>query len=189
MRGQTTLDFAIGISVFLLATAFVFAFLPGMLDPFIGGANEKPVVADRVADATSQGMLGDPAEPYVLDSTCTLAFFREGDGNSTYDVPTECGFEDNDVSVQDRVGIQARERAPYGLRIRLVGDVDDDGTSDVLCNTGGDLTDTSPDSCGGTAYTVGESPGDGTRSVSLSRRAVYLPTDQGVAATLLVEVW
>lgn len=63
MRAQTTLDFAIGISVFLLAVVFVLAFAPGMLDPFTGSAGEKRVASNRIADALSQGMLGDPADP------------------------------------------------------------------------------------------------------------------------------
>ena len=33
-RGQTTLDFAIGVSVFLIVVAFVLAFVPGMVQPF-----------------------------------------------------------------------------------------------------------------------------------------------------------
>lgn len=186
-RGQTTLDFAIGVSVFLLVVTFVLAFLPGMVDPFVDGGSEKPVVANRIADSVAQGTLGDPAEPYVLDSTCTLAFFEEGDGDSGYTVPGECRFEDNDVGVQERVGVEARGHAPYGLRIRIIGDLDGDGTSSVLCNDGVSLSESSP--CGGTAYTVGSTPPDTSRSVSVSRRTVYIPDDQGVTATLLVEVW
>lgn len=50
-RGQTTQDFAVGISIFLLAITFVFAFLPSVVTPFhssVGGA--ETAQADRVAD-------------------------------------------------------------------------------------------------------------------------------------------
>ncbi|WP_254763484.1 DUF7287 family protein [Natrinema marinum] len=50
-RGQTTQDFAVGIGIFLLAIAFVFAFLPSVITPFdssVGGA--ETAQADRIAD-------------------------------------------------------------------------------------------------------------------------------------------
>lgn len=186
-RGQTTLDFAIGVSIFLLVVTFVLAFLPGMVDPFVDGGSEKPVVANRIADGAAKGMLGDPTKPSVLNSACTLAFFEEGDGDVDHDVSGECRFEDNDVGVRERVGVETRGHASYGLRIRIVADLDDDGTSSVLihCDSDGRLRE----SCSGTAYTVGGAPPDDSGSVSVSRRTVYLPDGQGVTATLLVEVW
>lgn len=189
MRAQTTLDFAIGVSVFLVVVTFVLVFIPGIVDPFVDGDSEDPVVANRVADSLSHGMLGDPAEPNVLDSPCTLAFFEEGNGDPGYTVPSDCRFEDNDVTVNERVGVQARIGAPYGLRVRVVGDVDGDSATDVLCNDGGTLTDASPGSCGGTAYTVGGTPPESVGSVSVARRAVYLPVGRGADVTILVEVW
>jgi len=73
-RGQTTLDFAVGASVFLLATAFVFAFVPGMIQPF-AGQQSHAISADRAAEQLSADLLAHPAEPYVLDASCTKAFF------------------------------------------------------------------------------------------------------------------
>ena len=65
-RGQTTIDFAIGASVFLLATAFVLAFAPGLVSPFTGSQPTAPLVANRVADDLVQHDLAVAGEPYTL---------------------------------------------------------------------------------------------------------------------------
>ena len=188
-RGQTTLDFAIGVSVFLIVVAFVLAFVPGMLDPFVTGSEEEPVVANRVADSLSQGRLGAPSDPYSLSVTCTTAFFAEGETGTGGSLPSECTRFENDVSHTERVGIEAHDGASYGLRIRIVADLNDDGTAQPLCKDGSTLTESPPVSCGGTSYSVGSSPPSDSNSVSVARRLVYLPDTQGMDASLLVEVW
>jgi hypothetical protein len=85
-RGQTTIDFAVGATLFLLTMAFVFAFVPVMFQPF-ATSQTSPLVADRVANRLATDILGDPAEPYVLDGTCTTAFF---DGDPA---PSGCSYE------------------------------------------------------------------------------------------------
>ena len=70
MRGQTTLDFTIGISVFIAAIVFVFAFVPGILTPFTAVNEDQTVAVGAVADDLSLGKLGSPREPYVLDAAC-----------------------------------------------------------------------------------------------------------------------
>ena len=50
-RGQTNMDFAIGIGLFLLAIAFVLTFVPSIITPFdtgIGGAENAQ--ADRIGE-------------------------------------------------------------------------------------------------------------------------------------------
>lgn len=79
-RGQTTLDFAIGIVIFLAVVLFVFTFVPGILEPFDVGGEENPTVSDRIANSLTQDKFGDPAEPYALDRYCTVAFFEEDGG-------------------------------------------------------------------------------------------------------------
>jgi hypothetical protein len=75
-RGQTTLDFAVGMSVFLLAVIFVIAYAPTMFDPFTGGTGTKLIVADRAATTVSADLLAtSSAEPGVLSMGCTAAFF------------------------------------------------------------------------------------------------------------------
>jgi hypothetical protein len=187
-RGQTVLDFAVGVSVFLIVVAFVFAFIPGTLDPFTTGGSEEPVVANRVADSLAEGMLGAPENPNVLDSTCTLEFFEEGEDGAG-SVPSECRFEGG-VALTERVGIEGRGDAGYGVRISLIADLGDgDRTANTLCHDGSGIVEADPGSCSGTPYAIGSTPPSDTDSVSVSRRAVYLSNDRGTGASLLVEVW
>lgn len=116
-RGQTTLDFAIGMSVFLIAVAFVFSFIPGMLEPFTGSNEAKTVVADRVADSLAEGMLGSPERPYILDGDCTVAFFdpasENTDDDGTYEAAkgsntvTDCTFDD--LPMRERLGLEGHD--------------------------------------------------------------------------------
>jgi hypothetical protein len=86
-RAQTTLDFAVGMSIFLIAVAFVFSFTPSLLEPFEGGGTEDSVTANRVASQLVEGTLADPDTPYVLDKACTTAFFapENSDGDPDND--------------------------------------------------------------------------------------------------------
>ena len=82
-RAQTTLDFAVGMSVFLLTVAFVFTFAPNIAEPFSDSGTENTVTANRAASQLVEGTLASPDRPYVLDKACTMAFFWPGnlDGN------------------------------------------------------------------------------------------------------------
>lgn len=91
-RGQTPVDFALGIGLFLLTIAFVFAFLPSIFAPFEGGSGELLVLADRSADHLAGDLLvDDPAAPAALNSTCVAGFF-DADGSA----PTGCRFSDGE---------------------------------------------------------------------------------------------
>lgn len=197
MRAQTTLDFAIGIGVFLVVVVFVLAFAPGMLDPFTGGAGEKRVASNRVADTLSQGMLGDPVDPYVLDVGCTVAFFDpvNNDGSTTNDAwEGGCRYErTNDLNA--RVGAAGRPAGTgFDLRVRILGeDADGDGSLDVLCWDAA-TTAVVPEShadcdTGDVVLEVGSTSPTKTGTVVVARRGVYLPQDEGTDATLVVEVW
>lgn len=100
-RGQTTLDFAFGMSIFIAVVLFIFLFVPGILEPFTAGAQEETVAVDRVADELSRGMLGSPQTPKVWNATCTVAFFdnRSADG---------CNFSDGPP--KERLGLHSRQR-------------------------------------------------------------------------------
>jgi hypothetical protein len=99
-RGQTTLDFAIGTSVFLLAVVFVVAYAPTLFDPFAGGTGTDLLVADRAATSLSADLLAaSTAEPGTLSTGCVVAFFEE-DGSladeecaTAFDVAGETAFE------------------------------------------------------------------------------------------------
>lgn len=155
MRGQTTLDFAVGVSIFLVVVAFVVAFVPTMLDPFEGGAQEETAAADRLAGELATDILVEDAEtPYVLDRGCVVAFFalENTDGDPTndedayrdnddvvrsdlYDVTGSdidtgsCNFDLN-VGVFDRLAVAD---AGYDVRVTLRGQADDDADAGILC--------------------------------------------------------
>ncbi len=75
-RGQTTMDFAVGTSVFLLTVIFVVVYAPTLFDPFAGGAGTNLLVADRAATSlTSDFLAASTAEPGVLSVGCVGTFF------------------------------------------------------------------------------------------------------------------
>jgi len=76
MRGQTTLDFAVGAVIFISVVSFVFLFVASAVSPFIGNPQDNTVTANRVADELAGDQLGSPADPYVLDTFYTRAFFN-----------------------------------------------------------------------------------------------------------------
>ncbi|MFB6252626.1 MAG: hypothetical protein ABEI27_13260 [Halobellus sp.] len=88
-RAQTTIDFAIGISLFLVVVAAVVAFVPAIFAPF--ESTDGPQTADRIATSLSTDRLGDPAEPYALNETCTNAFFIQLDNGTN--APATCQFD------------------------------------------------------------------------------------------------
>ncbi|GGL58719.1 DUF7287 family protein [Halocalculus aciditolerans] len=81
-RAQTTLDFAIGISVFLVAIALIFTFTPTLFTPFTGGGSAETVAADRAADQLAMETLADPDHPYLLDESATQSFFSGSAANA-----------------------------------------------------------------------------------------------------------
>lgn len=79
-RGQTTLDFAVAMGIFLTTVLFVLAYAPTMFDPFAGGAGTKLVAADRAATTLSADVLAvSTAEPGILSAGCVIEFFDGGD--------------------------------------------------------------------------------------------------------------
>lgn len=125
MRGQTTLDFVIGIAVFLGVLVFAFSFVPGILQPFELTDDEEPSLSDRIANTLSQERLGSPAEPYVLDRYCTVHFFDESPG-----APADCNYEDESLEEMFEL------RQTHNLNITLKGNVTPTGSGmEQLCWT------------------------------------------------------
>ena len=96
-RAQTTIDFAIGIGLFLLVVAFVVAFVPTIFTPF--QSTEGPQTADRIATSLSTDRLGDPSEPYVLNATCTDGFFGQLHDNGS--APSDCRFNTSATTTRE----------------------------------------------------------------------------------------
>ena len=114
-RAQTPLDFAIAMSIFLLAVTFVFTFIPSLTAPFVEGNQDKTVTADRVASHLAEGALGDPAEPFVVDDDCARPFFDESTDDS--DIPSTCGY--SGVNLSERVGVNT-DRLQVNVTIEQV---------------------------------------------------------------------
>lgn len=83
-RGQTGVDFIVGIGVFLLTISFVVLFIPGLLAPFNGLTTTNPMVADRVADDLVYQELAADDAVGRLNQTKTQAFFADEPGNQVH---------------------------------------------------------------------------------------------------------
>ncbi|WP_338741746.1 DUF7287 family protein [Haloplanus salilacus] len=107
-RGQTTLDFAVGVSLFLGVVAFAFAFAPTMFAPFGSDTGVNSVIADRSADRLAADALVDsPDDPAVLDGSCTRSFF---DGS----VPADCRYTTTDLG--DTLGLDSTTQVNVTIR-------------------------------------------------------------------------
>lgn len=75
MRAQTTLDFLIGASIFLLTVGLVIGMVPGILDPFALEKSSAPVGANRAATTLATDELATVDSPYVLSEPTVGEFF------------------------------------------------------------------------------------------------------------------
>jgi hypothetical protein len=175
MRGQTTLDFVIGVSIFLAVVLFTFGFVPGILDPFEVSEEENPSIADRTADRLTQDTLGSPAQPYVLDRYCAVEFFDEGEA-----APSECNY--SGTTFEERIGKQELKQ----INVTITGESDD-----PLCWTDSTTATGEPgldDACGSgdILLTAGDNqPVIGETTIT-ARRVVSL---YGQSVTVEVVVW
>ncbi len=180
MRGQTTIDFALGIAIFLGVLVFAFSFVPGILQPFELSDDEEPALSDRIANSLSQDKLGSPEHPHVLDRYCTVAFF---DGET----PADCNYSSE--SLEELFNL----RSSHNLNITLQGNISGDGV-ETLCwsdevpphsepgLTDGDNCDTGDD----VMLAKGDDVPDGSGSAITARRVVSL---EGQTVTLEVVLW
>lgn len=178
-RGQTTLDFAVGISIFLAIVLFIFLFVPGILTTFTTGSPEETVTTNRVADDLAYGLLGTPEEPGVWEQECAVAFFE----GST---PSSCNFAGS--TLNDQLGLQDRQQ----VNITVTGNVSgfpDSGLDRICWDASARSLAEADTGCGGTndveliagddAPTTNADSVTATRVVSLQREAV----------TVSVEMW
>lgn len=100
-RGQTALDFAVAIGVFVLAMAFVLAFVPSMFAPFFGMGAADGLVADRSASYLADNKLAaDPAQPGALDQEKVDTFFDNCATNSSSWLAGELGVGTDNIHIQ-----------------------------------------------------------------------------------------
>ena len=188
-RAQTPLDFAIAMSIFLLAVTFVFTFIPSLTAPFVEGNRDKSVTADRVASHLAEGGLGDPADPFVVDDDCARPFFDESTDDS--DIPSTCGYSGDNLS--ERVGVNT-DRLQVNVTIEQVNTTatGDDRFRTVCIDSNDDVNHTERASSCPNKFVVGETA-DADDSVVVARRIVTIPgctfDTESCDATLRVEVW
>ncbi|MFB6300276.1 MAG: hypothetical protein ABEH65_08460 [Halobacteriales archaeon] len=161
-RGQTTIDYAIGVALFLLAVGFVITFLPSMLDPFEAG-QAKPLVADRAASQLAEDTLGRPTEPARLNDSEVVEFFDT----------------DDSVPIADELGIDEQ----YDINVTIKRNVTGDTDPDILCYDGTDIHHTA--SCS-SKLARGPSVPVEYDTVVTARRTVYV---DGWDVMLEVRVW
>ncbi|AFK21386.1 hypothetical protein E6P09_16590 (plasmid) [Haloferax mediterranei ATCC 33500] len=166
-RGQTNIDFVLGIVVFLFAFSFVIAAMPQLLAPY--DDQETPLVAERVSSTLADSLLVAEGDPGFLSVECTGAFFV-GTGGSG------CPFSTSDP-LSDQVGVDQTYQVNATLQWNVSGDAD----TEVLCYNGGDVG-----ACGSDPLTVGPAVPQEQRSVAVERRTVMVD-DQ--PAILEVRVW
>ncbi|GAB7093386.1 hypothetical protein JCM30237_05380 [Halolamina litorea] len=158
-RGQTVLDYAIGMGVFFIALAFVIATIPGMFAPFVGTGDT--LVADRVATTAATERLGSPDDPYVLDRDCTVAFFEQVNGGDA--APSNCRFDTTATTLNGVFGLDDTE----SIQLRI------------------EDADRQPATLDGVTLEAGEDPPSST-SVTTARRTVGI---DGATYWLEVRAW
>ncbi|MFC6864524.1 hypothetical protein ACFQGE_13790 [Halomicroarcula sp. GCM10025817] len=185
-RGQTTLDFAIGMSLFLAVLIFIFLFVPGLLAPFTAGGQEETVSSNRVADYLAKGALGTPRDPFVLDTQCTILFF---DNQTAAD---KCGGDwSGDMPVEETMGL---DPARQNLNVTIRGTAPNSGEEEILCWDEDDnvLVGISHGTCGTTPgdpdvpFTRGDTPPDANDATVTALRVASL---KGTDVTVYVEMW
>ena len=102
-RGQTNIDFAIGMSLFLVTVSFVFLFVPTVFSPF-EVTQGQPIAADRAATRLVDTLLAG-SDPGTLAPACTIGFFADVDidgcvYDSTQSLGDALGIGDEDVRVE-----------------------------------------------------------------------------------------
>jgi hypothetical protein len=144
-RGQTVLDFAVGVSVFLIVVAFVLTFVPGMVQPFQESTQEETAAADRLADQLAADQLAENVStPYVLDRECTVAFFEDSSDNEDGDTDFDGVYDDSstfegpcnfpDLSLSERLAVTG---SGLDIRVRLVADLGTAAADDPDGDRGG----------------------------------------------------
>lgn len=175
-RGQTTIDFVIGISVFLGVILFILLFVPGILSPFTVTGQSEAVTVDRTADYLGQDALGSPEEPYLLDRACTVVFF-ERDNASVAPGTDDCRYED--APLYEQLGL-AEYRT---INVTIVGNLSggEELTQLYWDNSSRNLTDQSG---GNTTLAIG----DDVEQRRASTTATRIVTLHGEDVTMRVVV-
>lgn len=84
--GQMSLDFLIGLGIFLMAFIFVLTFVPSMLVPFQSSSDDLTMTADRVStELVDNILIANGSTPNVINQTITASFISELNTPASYD--------------------------------------------------------------------------------------------------------
>ncbi|KAB1196615.1 MULTISPECIES: hypothetical protein [Haloferax] len=108
-RAQTTIDYAVGVGIFLLAIAWVIGTVPQIVQPF-DDAQDQPLVANRAADRLASDALSPPDEQTALATECVDGFFH----NDT--PPGDCEYDKEPIG--DAIGVGG----DYDVNVTLLHD-------------------------------------------------------------------
>jgi hypothetical protein len=152
-RAQTAQDFALGIGFFIVAVAFVFAFIPSMLAFTTADPGAKAAAqADRSSTSLIRD-LGTNERPNELNGTLTADYFNRSASESALrknlslpnisfiNVTVRTLDGDDVVNVSDRNGNEIRlaagreypQQQPAAEVARVVTVVNDDDACDPAC--------------------------------------------------------
>jgi hypothetical protein len=178
-RGQTSVDFAIAMGVFLIALTTVIAFMPTMTQPFTGG-QENPLVADRLVAQLVDGQLGDPSSPSSLNTTCTMYFFNGSAGDP-------CPSFDGEDDLNTKLGLGQNTFVNVSLQKNVTGTV----APETVCAEEPGATalhDPADADCesGDTVMHLGPEPPEASGSIINARRFVRF---EGNRVFVVVKVW
>lgn len=170
-RGQTTIDYTFGVSLFLFSVIFVFLFIQPLVAPFTGGQADV-LRSDRVADSLTEDMLLESTDPtvFVLDERCTLYFFEKMQGSPSAPYPPDCRYPD---SVGDFKELVAIEDTKY-INVTVENSFNSPGIITKTNEVGTDVR-----------LAIGDSP-PAKGDVTVAQRHVYL---DGEEYRLYVRIW
>lgn len=86
-RGQTTLDYLVGVTIFLLTIAFIFAFIPASFEPLDTDWGVQAMESDRaISHLAGAELAKSPQKPFILDQEKTDTFFSKSDADLAEDI-------------------------------------------------------------------------------------------------------
>ena len=175
---QISLDFLIGITIFMLALLFVLTFIPKMFTPYQSNSDELTMAADKAAAVMVENILIDDQHIDSSSGTIVVTNSEYNPGLITYDKYDQLkdDLSADAVEVKKKLGL-GYGKNDYLYDLEIILSTPDDST-DSLFNT----------------PIYSDSPMSGT-NVGQSKRFVYIvKNDVGVPfyyykAILTVRVW
>lgn len=163
-RGQTVIDYAIGVSIFLVVVGGVFLIIPTVFEPFSTGTTTETIIADNTATVVSKDLLMVDTSGDGVDVVCAAALFS---GNTSLD--GKCGF-DAGASLEETLGVSSTT----DVEMYVTG-TNSASNSGVISKT-----------VEGKEYTFHRATGSDKRNTVIATRIVSI---EGELYQLVVEVW